>query len=75
MIINLRVWRQANAQSAGKMVSYRVEGVSEDMSFLEMLDLLNERLTLEGIEPIAFDHDCRHTRKVMFTCNSVASAR
>ncbi len=45
MIINLRVWRQANAQSRGKMVSYRVENVSEDMSFLEMLDLLNEDLT------------------------------
>ena len=59
MIINLRVWRQANAQSAGKMVSYRVEGVSEDMSFLEMLDLLNEDLTVKGEEPIAFDHDCR----------------
>jgi len=59
VIINLRVWRQANAQSTGKMVSYRVEGVSEDMSFLEMLDLLNEDLTLKGEEPIAFDHDCR----------------
>ena len=59
MIINLRVWRQPNSQSAGKMVSYRVEDVSEDMSFLEMLDLLNEDLTVKGEEPIAFDHDCR----------------
>ncbi len=57
MIINLRVWRQANAQSAGKMVSYRVENVSEDMSFLEMLDLLNENLTVSGEEPVAYDHD------------------
>jgi succinate dehydrogenase / fumarate reductase iron-sulfur subunit len=59
VIINLRVWRQANAQSKGQMVSYRVEGVSEDMSFLEVLDLLNEDLTLKGEEPVAFDHDCR----------------
>ncbi len=59
MIINLRVWRQANAQSKGQMVQYKVEGVSEDMSFLEMLDLLNEDLTIKGEEPIAFDHDCR----------------
>ncbi|WP_454229710.1 succinate dehydrogenase/fumarate reductase iron-sulfur subunit [Propioniciclava flava] len=59
MNINLRVWRQPNAQTPGKMVSYRVEGVSEDMSFLEMLDLLNEDLTVKGEEPVAFDHDCR----------------
>ena len=59
MIINLRVWRQASKDAPGKMVSYRVEGVSEDMSFLEMLDLLNEDLTVKGEEPIAFDHDCR----------------
>ncbi len=59
MIINLRVWRQPNAQTPGKMVSYRVENVSEDMSFLEMLDLLNENLTVQGEEPVAFDHDCR----------------
>ncbi|MDN5571478.1 MAG: succinate dehydrogenase/fumarate reductase iron-sulfur subunit [Propionibacteriaceae bacterium] len=59
MIVNLRVWRQPNADAEGRMVSYRVEGVSEDMSFLEMLDLLNEDLTLSGEEPIAFDHDCR----------------
>ncbi len=59
MIINLRVWRQPNAQTPGKMVSYRVENVSEDMSFLEMLDLLNENLTVSGEEPVAFDHDCR----------------
>ena len=59
MIINLRVWRQANSGAKGQMVSYRVENVSEDMSFLEMLDLLNEDLTVKGEEPIAFDHDCR----------------
>ena len=59
MIINLRVWRQANSGAKGQMVSYRVENVSEDMSFLEMLDLLNEELTMKGDEPVAFDHDCR----------------
>jgi succinate dehydrogenase iron-sulfur subunit len=57
--ITLRVWRQANAQSEGRMVTYQVQDVSEDMSFLEMLDLLNEDLTLKGEEPVAFDHDCR----------------
>ena len=59
MIINLRVWRQPNAQTPGKMVAYRVEDVSEDMSFLDMLDLLNEDLTVRGEEPVAFDSDCR----------------
>ncbi len=59
MNITLRVWRQANAQSEGRMVTYQVQDVSEDMSFLEMLDLLNEDLTVKGEEPVAFDHDCR----------------
>lgn len=59
MIINLRVWRQPNAQSPGKMVQYRVENVTHEMSFLDMLDLLNEDLTVKGEEPVAFDHDCR----------------
>ena len=59
MNITERVWRQADAESEGRMVSYPVEGVSEHMSFLEMLDVLNERLTLEGQDPIAFDSDCR----------------
>ena len=59
MNITVRVWRQKNADSKGKMVTYGVEDVSEDMSFLEMLDVLNEQLTLTGDDPIAFDHDCR----------------
>lgn len=59
MNITLRVWRQPNAEAKGRMVTYGVEDVSEDMSFLEMLDVLNERLTLDGDDPIAFDHDCR----------------
>jgi succinate dehydrogenase / fumarate reductase iron-sulfur subunit len=57
--ITVRVWRQKNADDKGKMVTYGVENVSRDMSFLEMLDVLNEQLTLAGDEPIAFDHDCR----------------
>ncbi|MDR3070609.1 MAG: succinate dehydrogenase/fumarate reductase iron-sulfur subunit, partial [Propionibacteriaceae bacterium] len=57
MNITLRVWRQANTQSAGKLESYDVAGVSTDMSFLEMLDQLNEELTLKGVDPVAFDHD------------------
>ncbi|MCW2840787.1 MAG: succinate dehydrogenase [Aeromicrobium sp.] len=59
MNITVRVWRQKNAESKGKMVTYGVENVSEDMSFLEMLDVLNEQLTLTDDDPIAFDHDCR----------------
>jgi len=57
--INLRVWRQKNTTTQGKMVGYDVQDVSPDMSFLEMLDTLNERLTLSGDEPVAFDSDCR----------------
>jgi succinate dehydrogenase / fumarate reductase iron-sulfur subunit len=57
--ITLRVWRQDSPSSRGGMVSYGVDGVSPDMSFLEVLDTLNERLTLAGDVPIAFDSDCR----------------
>lgn len=59
MNLTLRVWRQSSPSDAGRMVTYKVEDVSPDMSFLEMLDVLNERLILEGDDPIAFDHDCR----------------
>lgn len=59
MNLKLRVWRQPNAAAAGKMVEYDAPDVSPDMSFLEMLDVVNERLTEEGSDPIAFDHDCR----------------
>jgi succinate dehydrogenase / fumarate reductase iron-sulfur subunit len=57
--LTLRVWRQRDKTKKGKMVTYRVTEVSADMSFLEMLDVLNEKLILEGDDPIAFDHDCR----------------
>jgi succinate dehydrogenase / fumarate reductase iron-sulfur subunit len=57
--LKLRIWRQKNSEDRGGMVSYKVEEISPDMSFLEMLDTLNEQLTLEGEDPVAFDHDCR----------------
>ena len=59
MNLRLRVWRQKNASEPGRMVEYDAPGISPDMSFLEMLDVINERLTEAGDEPIAFDHDCR----------------
>ena len=55
----LRVWRQRNAKSRGKLVNYEATDISPDASFLEMLDIVNERLLLGGEEPIAFDSDCR----------------
>ncbi|MGB9013061.1 MAG: succinate dehydrogenase/fumarate reductase iron-sulfur subunit, partial [Aeromicrobium sp.] len=59
MNITLRVWRQSSSDARGKMVTYGLQDISENMSFLEMLDVLNEHLTLTGDDPIAFDHDCR----------------
>jgi succinate dehydrogenase / fumarate reductase iron-sulfur subunit len=59
MKIHLKVWRQASSQSQGAFRDYTVNNVSEDMSFLEMFDVLNEELVRTGDEPVAFDHDCR----------------
>jgi succinate dehydrogenase / fumarate reductase iron-sulfur subunit len=59
MNLTLHVWRQKNAAAEGKMVRYDAKDISPDMSFLEMLDVVNEELILKGDEPIAFDHDCR----------------
>jgi succinate dehydrogenase / fumarate reductase iron-sulfur subunit len=59
MNLTLRVWRQKDADSDGRFVEYQAKDVSPEMSFLEMLDVLNEELTLKGEDPIAFDHDCR----------------
>ena len=59
MNLILHVWRQKNATSPGCMVSYEARDISEHMSFLEMLDVVNENLIAKGEEPIAFDHDCR----------------
>src|SRR5215831_6037814 len=58
MRLTLHIWRQKSAAHAGQMVAYNVTA-SEHMSFLEMLDVLNEELTAKGEEPVAFDHDCR----------------
>ncbi len=57
--LTLQVWRQPSAGQPGKVVKYDAPGISTEMSFLEMLDVVNERLTMSGEEPIAFDHDCR----------------
>lgn len=59
MNLNLKVWRQNDAHAKGKMVDYSISGIDGDMSFLEMLDILNENLINEGKEPVEFDHDCR----------------
>ena len=59
MQLTLKIWRQENADSTGKMVTYQIDNVSPDMSFLEMMDVLNEGLMIKGIDPVAFDHDCR----------------
>src|SRR5437867_6506353 len=58
MKLTLHIWRQKNSAQPGKMVPYTVEA-NEHMSFLEMLDVLNETLTMKGEDPVAFDHDCR----------------
>jgi succinate dehydrogenase iron-sulfur subunit len=59
MDLKLRVWRQAGPTAAGAFEEYDAPGISPDMSFLELFDVLNERLLAEGREPVAFDHDCR----------------
>src|SRR3989338_6833761 len=59
MNFKLKVWRQKNSADQGKIADYEAAGISPNMSFLEMLDVVNEELTLKGEEPIAFDHDCR----------------
>ena len=59
MEYNVKVWRQKNAKAKGHFETYHVTDVEEDASFLEMLDILNDQLIRKGIEPIAFDHDCR----------------
>ena len=59
MNLTLKIWRQKNASDKGKMVDYKVTDISEHMSFLEMMDVLNEQIINNGEEPVAFDHDCR----------------
>lgn len=59
MKFNLKVWRQANKEAQGKLVDYTIDNINADMSFLEMVDVLNDNLVRQNEEPIAFDHDCR----------------
>jgi succinate dehydrogenase / fumarate reductase iron-sulfur subunit len=59
MTLTLRIWRQPRPDAPGRLVDYRVDHCSPDMSFLELLDVLNDRLTTDGQEPVAFDYDCR----------------
>ena len=73
MNITVRVWRQAGPYAPGKLVDYAVADVTEDMSFLEMLDILNEGLILDGEQPVAFDHDCREG--ICGSCGVVINGR
>ena len=59
MKLFLKIWRQSNADSDGNFQNYEIEDITFDMSFLEMMDVLNEKLIVEGLDPVAFDHDCR----------------
>ena len=59
MNLTLQIWRQENAKVKGKIVEYPIQDISPDMSFLEMLDILNRQLITNGDTPVAFDHDCR----------------
>jgi succinate dehydrogenase / fumarate reductase iron-sulfur subunit len=73
MNLTLHVWRQKSAADKGRFVTYQAKNVSPDMSFLEMLDVVNEELTHKGEEPIAFDHDCREG--ICGTCSIVVNGR
>lgn len=59
MDLTLKIWRQKDSEAKGKMETYKVAGISEHASFLEMMDVMNEQLIEDGIAPVAFDHDCR----------------
>ena len=59
MNLTLKIWRQKSANDKGQLVDYKISEVSPDMSFLEMLDVLNNQLIEKGDSPVAFDHDCR----------------
>jgi succinate dehydrogenase / fumarate reductase iron-sulfur subunit len=68
MNVKLRVWRQRNAQAEGHFAEYEATGINPNMSFLEMLDVVNEQITRNGGDPIAFDHDCREGICGMCSC-------
>jgi len=69
--LTLEIWRQKDSRARGDFAIYQLQSISTDMSFLEMLDVLNEQLTREGIEPVAFDHDCREG--ICGTCGAVVN--
>jgi succinate dehydrogenase / fumarate reductase iron-sulfur subunit len=71
--ITVKVWRQAGPEAPGRLVEYPVADVTPDMSFLEMLDILNEQLILDGEQPVAFDHDCREG--ICGSCGVVINGR
>ncbi len=71
--LTLQVWRQNGANAPGRLETYKADNISTDASFLEMLDIVNERLALEGKEPIAFDHDCREG--ICGMCGAVVNGR
>ncbi len=71
--LTLKVWRQKNSESHGKFEIYQAKDIDTDMSFLEMLDVVNEQLTKLGIDPIAFDHDCREG--ICGTCGAVVNGQ
>src|SRR3954466_12763097 len=73
MNLNLRIWRQKNKSDKGGFVDYKVENISSEMSFLEMIDVLNEKLVDENKEPVAFDHDCREG--ICGTCSMFINGR
>jgi succinate dehydrogenase / fumarate reductase iron-sulfur subunit len=73
MNLTLKVWRQRNSKASGGFETYPVPGISTEMSFLEMFDVLNERLIAEGRDPIAFDHDCREG--ICGMCSMVINGR
>ncbi len=71
--LTLRIWRQDGPTDKGRFETYPAQDISTDMSFLEMLDVVNEKLTLEGKEPIAFDHDCREG--ICGSCGAMVNGR
>ena len=71
--LTLKIWRQSGPDSKGRLDTYPATDISTDMSFLEMLDVINEKLTLEGKDPIAFDHDCREG--ICGMCGAVVNGR
>jgi succinate dehydrogenase / fumarate reductase iron-sulfur subunit len=71
--LTLKIWRQANSEAKGALEIYDMKGISTDMSFLEMIDVLNNRLEKEGKDPVAFDHDCREG--ICGSCGAVVNGQ